>query len=538
MLPRAIGRYDVLAVLATGGMGEILLGRVSGPSGFRRAVVIKRMLRQYAKIPAFEKMFLDEARVIASIRHPNVIHVQELGHEDDELFMVMEYVPGESASGVQRRLVSRGEALAPALAAHIVAEAAAGLHAAHELVSDDGTPQNVVHRDVSPQNVVVTYDGHVKVLDFGVAQWGDRLAQTEAGHVKGKLDYMSPEQVRGEPLDRRSDVFALGIVLYELLTGRRLFKRNGHARTVSAICDEPVIPPSRVADGVPAAIETACLRALEKDPAKRPQTAADLRRALLEAIRDVAAPADELAEIMRRAFADRIAEKEEMLRRVTEGAELTHVPSDETDVTVVIPNVDEVMAEEARRARKTAAPLLLREDFPESAARARARMRIAVVAVLVLSALAVGAAALVRARADGTSAADARAQVLEPAPDPSPTPARDPVDPPVPAPPPPPSPPPDAVQPATSVKVTLETRPAGARVLLAGKPRGRTPVDLTLPRSDAPVKVELRRPGHRPLVQQIVPDRDQKLLLSLQPAVGAPGPAPAQTGSSGFRRFD
>ncbi|MEZ4263138.1 MAG: serine/threonine-protein kinase [Polyangiaceae bacterium] len=539
MLPGAIGRYEVLAMLATGGMGEILLGRLTGPSGFKRAVVIKRLLRQYAKLPSFEKMFLDEARVIASIQHPNVIQVHELGHEGDELFLVMEYVPGESASGVQRRLVARGEALDPMLAAYVVAEAAAGLHAAHELLGDDGLPQNVVHRDVSPQNLVVTYDGHVKVLDFGIAQWGDKLAQTEAGHVKGKLDYMSPEQARGEPLDRRSDVFALGIVLYELLTSRRLFKRNGHARTVSAICDEPVLPPSRIEPKVPRAIEAVCLRALEKSADTRYATAAEMRHDLLEAARELASPADDLAALMRRAFADRIAEKEEMLRKVSEGAAITHVPAGETDDTVIVPNVAEAMAALADVSR---APVVARPDVGPGGAAVpepprEPRTARVVIALLALSALASAAVVLVRRGVAAPVAPPASGSVVAaastpagpdpaPPPAPAPTPAHDPPD---------PEPPPSAA-PATSVTVRLETRPAGASVVVAGKTRGKTPVDLPFPRGERAVKVVLRRAGHRALTQSVVPDRDQKLLLTLQPNVGAP--APKGSSSAGFRRFD
>src|SRR4051794_35816639 len=189
-------------------MAEILLARLSGPAAFARAVVIKRILRQYAQTETFVTMFLDEARTIAKIRHPNVVQVQELGEDEGELFLVLEYVAGENLSSVLKRSVAVGERLDPLLVAHIVAEACAGLHAAHELVSEDGRHQNLVHRDVSPQNLFVAYDGHVKLLDFGVALTDERVARTEVGDVKGKFEYMSPEQARAEPLDRRSDIFA------------------------------------------------------------------------------------------------------------------------------------------------------------------------------------------------------------------------------------------------------------------------------------------------------------------------------------------
>src|SRR4029453_1875254 len=168
---------------------------------------------------------MNEARIVAGIHHPNVVQVFELGRENDDLFLAMEYLEGESASGLLRRLRTRGEGLPEVLAAHIVADACSGLHAAHELGDADGDPINLVHRDVSPQNVFVTYTGDVKVLDFGIATAADRIAQTEAGQVKGKFECMSPEQCMGKPLDRRADVFALGVLFWELSTGLRLFRR-------------------------------------------------------------------------------------------------------------------------------------------------------------------------------------------------------------------------------------------------------------------------------------------------------------------------
>src|SRR5262245_61887209 len=211
-----IGRYEVVGELAIGGMATILLGRLVGPRGFEHPVVIKRILPHLAKMPEFVDMFVDEARIVAGIRHPNVVQVTELGCEGDELFLVMEYLEGESVGGLLRRIWTQDGEIDRALAVYIVAEACAGLHAAHELTDEAGKLRGLVHRDISPQNMFVTYSGAVKVLDFGIAQAADRLTRTEAGQVKGKFAYMSPEQCLSQPLDRRSDVFALGVVLYEL----------------------------------------------------------------------------------------------------------------------------------------------------------------------------------------------------------------------------------------------------------------------------------------------------------------------------------
>src|SRR5262245_24036371 len=203
---QSVGSFEIVGHLATGGMAEILLGRASGPSGFERIAVIKRVLPHLASEPRFAQMFLDEARIAALIRHPNVVQIHELACEGDQLFIVMEYLEGESVAGLLRRLIAQQTRLPPALAAHIVAEACCGLHAAHELVDHSGRPLGVVHRDVSPQNIFVTYDGAVKVLDFGIAVARDRVTKTETGQLKGKFEYMAPEQCLGKALDRRADL--------------------------------------------------------------------------------------------------------------------------------------------------------------------------------------------------------------------------------------------------------------------------------------------------------------------------------------------
>jgi serine/threonine-protein kinase len=240
-------------------------------------------------------------------------------------------------------LIARGEVLEPEIAAYVVAEACSGLHAAHELRGDDGESLGVVHRDISPQNLFVTFAGGVKILDFGIAKAEDRVTRTETGELKGKLDYMSPEQCLSKEIDRRSDVFSLGVVLYELLTLRRLYKRATPLATLKAISEEPVVPPSRLTAACPKALDSICLRALARDPAERYATAADMRRDLLTAMRASAGegvPEERLAETMLRIFADRKQEKEEMLRRVREGDRPAGLPSAETDDSVEIPVVD------------------------------------------------------------------------------------------------------------------------------------------------------------------------------------------------------
>lgn len=336
------GRYQIVGHLATGGMAEVLLGKLVGPSGFERAVVIKRILPQLARQPAFVKMFLDEARIAAGIRHPNVIDVHELGSEGDQLYLVMEYLEGEPAEWLLRRLAARDRRLNPALCAHIIAEACAGLHAAHELKDADGRPQSLVHRDVSPHNIFLTYEGHVKVLDFGIAKVTHRESMTDAGLRKGKWAYMSPEQIRGEPLDRRSDVFSLGVVLFELSTSRRLFSRKDRDAAARAGTDQPITPPSHAVPGYPAWLEAIVLRALSPMREDRFGSAAEMRREILVASHHEGPPeghGEGLGALLREVFADRLADKREMLQRVRAGGRVGFVPLEDPTVPEEIPVV-------------------------------------------------------------------------------------------------------------------------------------------------------------------------------------------------------
>ena len=283
--PTRLGRYEILGRLATGGMAEVFLGRLMGPSGFERVVVLKRILPHLARESDFVDMFLDEARIVAKINHKNVIQVSELGRDGDELYLVMEFVEGESLGGFMRRHWGSEREIGFELAAYVIAEACAGLHAAHELSDEDGRTQEVVHRDVSPQNLMITYDGQVKVLDFGIAKAVDRSARTATGTLKGKVEYMSPEQCKAQPLDRRSDVFALGTLLYELATNKRLFRRGNEVAALRAVCEEPIPRPCDVLPGFPPALEEICLKALARDRGARYRSADELRRALVGYLR-------------------------------------------------------------------------------------------------------------------------------------------------------------------------------------------------------------------------------------------------------------
>ncbi len=277
---RIVGRYALYGKLATGGMATVHFGRLLGPVGFSRTVAIKRLHPQYAKDPEFVAMFLDEARLAARIQHPNVVATLDVVALEEELLLVMDYIRGEAFSRLLRAARKKGLEPPVSFIAAIVSGMLHGLHAAHEVTDERGQPLRVVHRDVSPQNVLVGVDGVPRLLDFGVAKAGARVQVTKDGQVKGKLSYMSPEQLTSQPVDRRADLFAAGVVLWEALTGKRLFLADDTQEIIHRIVDLPVPPPSLLNPAVPPAFDKIVERALSKDPNARYSTAREFAVAL------------------------------------------------------------------------------------------------------------------------------------------------------------------------------------------------------------------------------------------------------------------
>jgi serine/threonine protein kinase len=272
-------QFHILRRLGVGGMAEVFAALRREPGGRDRPVVIKRPLADLAAHPEFLAMFLDEARIASSLHHPNIVRVYEIVHQPDTALIVMELVDGKSVSSLLARLERSGQRLESRLAAHVVARAAEGLHYAHTRTDASGTPLRIIHRDVSPQNVLVSFTGDVKVIDFGIAHALGRVTQTRTGTRKGKTGYMAPEQARAAAIDSRVDVFALGILLWELSCGRRLFVRPDDFRTMNALLVDPIPLPSSVA-AVPRELEEITMRALARDPDERFQSADELRAAL------------------------------------------------------------------------------------------------------------------------------------------------------------------------------------------------------------------------------------------------------------------
>lgn len=318
-----LGRYELLLPIAKGGMAEVWLARLSGTRGFRKIVAIKTILRGAIDDARMEQMFIEEATLASQIHHPNTVEILDFGDHEGTLFIAMEWVEGEPLNVIVAEASKHGGLPLP-IAVNVLGQACKGLHAAHELRDETGHSLGIVHRDISPQNLIVSYTGTVKVLDFGIAKATSQVSTlTEAGEVKGKFAYMSPEQVSGGALDRRSDIFSLAVLGYMLTTGRHPFRGQNSAETVKRIFSpEPAPPPSSFISDYPPALEAALLRALEKRPEDRFQSAHDF----LSALEDVAPEYLEnsfevkLGAYMRDLLGSRQAERRRQLRLAEESA--------------------------------------------------------------------------------------------------------------------------------------------------------------------------------------------------------------------------
>jgi serine/threonine-protein kinase len=309
---RRLGRYTLHGEIASGGMATVHFGRLAGEGGFSRIVAIKCMHKHLAEDPDFRAMFLDEARLAARIQHPNVVSTIDVGSSDEEMFLVMEYVTGESLAALIRAASRLGERIPTSIAIRIVVDALYGLHAAHVATDDAGAPLSIVHRDVSPQNILVATDGHARVLDFGIAKAAGRSHTTRDGQLKGKFRYMAPEQVRDSPVSAQTDVYAASVVLWELLTGQPLFKGTNDAAIVARVLEGTIIAPSKLIPSLPRELDALVLRGLAREPLERFPSAEAMAEALESAseattARQVGAWVGRMASDVLRRRADQIA---------------------------------------------------------------------------------------------------------------------------------------------------------------------------------------------------------------------------------------
>ncbi|MDB4996469.1 MAG: Serine/threonine protein kinase, partial [Myxococcaceae bacterium] len=313
-----LGNYEPLLELASGGMATVYLARQLGAAGFERLVVIKRVHPHLLGNREFYDMFRDEARVASLIRHQNVVPVTNVAESDGELFLVMEYIESVSLGTLVKATNTADTLVPPRIIVRIVCDVLAGLHAAHEGVDMMGAPLHVVHRDVSPQNIIVGTDGSSRIIDFGIAQAADRLSDTKTGSLKGKLAYMAPEQAIGRPADKRVDVFSCGVTLHEALTGKRLFRGENDIETLKRIVDHPIPDPSSIVPDLPWPLDAVVQRALARNPDERFPTAAAFQEAL-ETAMPPASPR-EVATFLKSKVGDRLSERHQRLRAILDGS--------------------------------------------------------------------------------------------------------------------------------------------------------------------------------------------------------------------------
>ncbi len=316
------GAYRIVARLKAGGMAQLYLARREGAAGFKRPVALKVIHEHLAREQEFVSMFVDEATLSSKIHDPNVVHVEDLGHANNSLFLAMEYVHGTALANVIRAARTHNRRLAPALVAHIAAHVASGLHAAHEVTDDSGRLLGIVHRDVSPQNVLIAFKGHVKVIDFGIAKALGGSHATVDGAIAGKLAYMPPEQARGHAVDRRADVYALGIVTWEMLAGRRLFTADNDMALVAQVREPQIDPPSRHVPDLPRALDEVVMAMLGRDARSRPATALDVKRMLLDAVPDArSVEAHDVAALLRALLSEQIVAQDKVLASADLGSD-------------------------------------------------------------------------------------------------------------------------------------------------------------------------------------------------------------------------
>jgi serine/threonine protein kinase len=449
------GKYQLMERLGRGGMAEVWKARFQGPAGFSRTLVVKRILPHLVEDPHFVQMFVAEARLSARLNHANIVQVFELGDVDGEYFLAMEYVRGRDLVNVVRAQLLRGLP-PPGLGAFAVREVCRALAYAHQLTDERGQPLRLIHRDVSPSNVMISFDGAVKLLDFGIAKALSEANEnkTITGTLKGKFGYMSPEQVEGKEIDHRSDLFAAGIVLHEVLTGKRLFKGQSDLATIAMVREAKVDPPSLHNPDVPKALDDICLRALARDPDDRWRGCDEMSTALDDVAHQLKWGPERLQSTLRELFPDEPSH--------SQAVSLLPETSPQSSITV---------------------GALRRHQWKRRAAWGAA------------GAVLLGSVALIVAAKAHTHKAQPLVTVAE-------TGA--------------PSTPPPVSSPAT-VTLKVASTPPGADVFFAGEnaSRGQTPLALTLPRSDRAALVTVKLRGYDPQSSEVTPDSDSRLMLTL-----------------------
>jgi serine/threonine protein kinase len=479
-------------------MAEVFLAVASGPASVERPTVVKRIRPDLADSASFIRMFIDEAALSSQLNHPNIVHTYDFGSVDGSYFIAMEYVPGRDLRYVMSHRTRNAAIPFPVIAVEIARQSCLGLEYAHSLHSPDGAPLSIVHRDVTPANIMIGFDGTVKLLDFGVARSLDhsRRTHTQAGVVKGKVAYLSPEQVRGRPIDRRTDLFSLGIVLYELLTWKRLFARESDFETVKRIVEMVIPPPSSFNPAVKPGLDRIVLRALERDPERRYQSAAEM----LDDLEGYLAWSPQSPGLLRR-----------LMRSVARGgpAELsepvagsgTLVQSDLMRADEKLNAADQTLnAESCIVAMSTCAPPPTPSSWraflaPKAGRADDGRARPLPPATLQSWA---GRAAAVTALGLGLMLCVPRSSPPVAASEPARVSS--------------------CAVPSSTISISLDSVPQGARVYLdpSGASLGETPLLVRLGRSSELVEYLVRSDGYEPAIAKVIPDQSKPVLVALR----------------------
>ncbi len=483
---KRFGRYTLVKKLATGGMGDVYLALKRGPDHFEKLLALKQLHSHLSGDQAHKEMFYQEARIGALFEHPNLVHVFDADRIEGRPTMVMEFVAGRTVEEIYQRCERVKTPLAIPIAMAVASQAAVGLYHAHSQKGLDGAALGIVHRDVSPQNILVGFDGEVKVFDFGVAV---AARAGSDGQLAGKTAYMSPEQCRGKSIDRRSDIFSLGIVLYELLTGQRLFKRENHIKSIRAITEDEVPPPSTLRGDVPEEVDAIVMRALARSAGDRYDSALEFHVALADylAHHDVVVESEAISSVMHDLFANEIDEIDAVVQKVLLAPEQSEATIDLA--TFDLRDGDQNGAKVGIDHEGDLGPLAIHEGVgiggggplaaTASAAmvdqlrRAR-RWNIALVVLVLLAILGAGAALFLPDRSTVAL----------------PTPAPD------------ASAPPETIETA----VTVASEPAGAAIGIGGEPTGHTtPAQIDLPAGVA-TEITISLPGYRSVTETVIPD--------------------------------
>jgi serine/threonine protein kinase len=495
LLPQPIqfGKYTLFERIGRGGMAEVYKGRIQGPAGFERVFVVKRILPHLAEEPTFIRMFVEEAKLSARLNHPNIVQIFELGSVEGEYFISMEYIRGRDLADTMRAIWKTMGPPRPELVAYVGREACRALSYAHSLTDDSGKPLGMIHRDVSPSNIMLSYEGGVKLLDFGIAKaLGEAPETTKSGTMKGKYAYMAPEQTEGDDVDSRIDIFSCGIVLHEVLTGRRLFKGNNDIQTIERVrrCDVP--PPSFQNPMCPPELDNVVLKALARNREDRFATAAEMADALDDVVHASRFQPGHLAQLVHDLFplegAGGAGHHPERRPPTQTSTNLSNVTGSGVPSSTRSPTIQPVA-----RSTQYSSGFPGREAVDLHPRKSRSLIIVGALAVLGVGGFFVWKGTLAKSTTDGTHHAVPN-------------------------------------DPSRRFNIYVKSEPPGADIFLDGKskPVGATPISLPIDLNGvSSVQMVLKKPGYEDF-QQII-TTDSAVSINLQPLEAAPGAAPAET---------